>query len=84
MCPKRSDYADMYWIFSISHNVVISQRLTRNADSSDIALYKRWLKELAILLHLNEQIITRLHKTHKDIHHSHHIYIRTSLNETMF
>ena len=63
MCPKRIDYTDMYWIFSISHNVLISQRLTRNADGSDKALYEHWLKELAILLHLNEQIITRLHKT---------------------
>ena len=64
MCPKRSDYTNMYRIFSISHNVLISQRLTRNADGSDKALYERCLKELAMLLHLNEQIITRLHKTH--------------------
>ena len=70
MCPKRSDYTDMCWIFSISHKVLISQRLTRNADGSDKALYERWLKELALLLHLNKQIITRLHKTHKDMHHS--------------
>ena len=60
----------MCWSFSISNNVLISQRLTRNADGSDKALYERWLKELAMLLRLNEQIITRLRKTHKDMHHS--------------
>ena len=84
MCPKRSDYTDMYWIFSISHNVLISQRLTRNADGSDKALYERWLKELAMLLHLNEQIITRLHKAQGHAPLMDYIYITASLNETMF
>lgn len=75
MFPKRSDYTDMCWIFSIGNNFLISQRLTRNSDGSDKALYERLLKELALLLHLNEQIITCLHKTHKDMHHSWNTFI---------